>query len=206
MGPFRELNASTFSSVNQQITRQATDYFRYLMALPSPAPLILTLTLDEASQAFFDEQRRQYFPSKINYLSAHLTLFHALPGVEYDAIASYLAEVAAAQPGPLPLRVTALKFMGRGVMYTLENPALPALHRRLQQHWQAWLSPQDQQGLRPHITVQNKVDPAVARALHEELAAGFRPFEAQGTGLALWAYRGGPWEQLAQWPLGAEPG
>jgi 2'-5' RNA ligase len=129
-----------------------------------------------------------------------------LPGAEYDAIAGHLAEVAAAQPGPLPLRVTGLKFMGRGVMYTLDNPALPALHRRLQQHWQAWLSPQDQQGLRPHITVQNKVDPAVARALHEELAAGFRPFEAQGTGLALWAYRGGPWEKLAQWQLGPGPG
>jgi len=176
------------------------------MAIPSPAPLILTLTLDEASQAFFDEQRRQYFPPKINYLSAHLTLFHALPGGEYDAIASYLAEVAAAQSGPLPLRVTGLKFMGRGVMYTLENSTLLALHRRWQQHWQAWLSPQDQQSLRPHITVQNKVDPAVARTLHEELAAGFRPFEVQGTGLALWAYRGGPWEQLAQWPLSAEPG
>jgi len=61
------------------------------MATLSPAPLILTLTLDEASQAFFDEQRRQYFPPKINYLSAHLTLFHALPGAEYDAIAAYLA-------------------------------------------------------------------------------------------------------------------
>lgn len=172
------------------------------MPAPSPAPLILTLTLDEASQAFFDEQRRRYFPPKINYLGAHLTLFHALPGTEQPAIADYLAEVAAAQPRPLELRVTGLKFMGRGVMYTLANAELPALHRRLQQHWQAWLSPQDQQGLRPHITVQNKVDPAVARALHEELAASFQPFEAQGTGLALWAYRGGPWEALAQWSFG----
>jgi len=157
-------------------------------------PLILTLTLDAASQAFFDEQRRRYFPPKINYLSAHLTLFHALPAAEAPAIEAYLADVAAAQPAPLPLAVTGLQFMGRGVLYTLDNPDLPALHRRLQRQWQPWLSAQDTQGLRPHITVQNKVDPAVARALHAELRAGFTPFEAQGTGLALWTYRGGPWE------------
>ena len=166
------------------------------------APLILTLTLDADSQAFFDAQRRRYFPAKINYLSAHLTLFHALPGAEYAAIVADLAAAAAGQPGPLPLAVTGVKFMGRGVMYTLDNPALPALHRRLQRQWQPWLSPQDGQGLRPHITVQNKVDPAVARALHEELAAGFQPFEAQGTGLALWAYRGGPWELRQQFEFG----
>ena len=88
--------------------------------------------------------------------------------------------------------------MGRGVMYTLENRDLQALHRRLQQQWQQWLSPQDGQGLRPHITVQNKVAPEVGRRLHAELAAGLEPFEAQGTGLALWAYRGGPWELRQQ--------
>lgn len=157
-------------------------------------PLILTLTLDADSQAFFDEQRRLYFPPRINYLGAHLTLFHALPGAEYAAIAADVAAAAAGQPTPLPLQVTGLKFMGRGVMYTLENAVLPTLHRHLQRQWEPWLTPQDKQGLRPHITVQNKVDPAVARALHEELAAGFQPFAAQGTGLALWAYKGGPWE------------
>ena len=163
--------------------------------MPDFAPLILTLTLDAASQAFFDEQRRRYFPPKINYLSAHLTLFHALPGAEEAAIVADLTAAAAAEAGPLPLRVTGLKFMGRGVMYALDNPTLPALHRRLQQRWQPWLTAQDAQGLRPHITVQNKVDPAVARALLAELSAGFEPFEVAGTGLALWAYRGGPWER-----------
>jgi len=167
------------------------------------APLILTLTLDEASQAFFDAQRKKYFPPKINYLGAHLTLFHALPGTEETAISEHLAAVAAGQPASLPLAVTGLKFMGRGVMYTLANPELPTLHRRLQQQWQPWLTAQDQQGLRPHITVQNKVDPAVARALLTELEAGFQPFEVQGTGLALWAYRGGPWEQRRVFPFGA---
>jgi len=170
------------------------------------APLILTLTLDAESQTFFDEQRRRYFPPKINYLSAHLTLFHALPGAEYDAIVADLTAVTAAQPTGLALRATGLKFMGRGVMYTLDNPQLPALHRDLQKRWEPWLTPQDRQGLRPHITVQNKVDPAVARALHEELSAGFQPFDATGTGLALWAYKGGPWELRQQFGFGASQG
>ncbi|WP_204248378.1 hypothetical protein [Hymenobacter sp. PAMC 26628] len=50
------------------------------MSFASPAPLILTLALDTDSQAYFDELRRQHFPAKINYLAAHVTLFHHLPG------------------------------------------------------------------------------------------------------------------------------
>ncbi|GAA3929205.1 hypothetical protein GCM10022406_13370 [Hymenobacter algoricola] len=52
------------------------------------------------------------------------------------------------------------------------------------------------------MTVQNKVPPAAARALHEQLTAEFTPFEAVGTGLQLWAYRGGPWEALATFGFG----
>ena len=40
---------------------------------PAPAPLILTLALDDVAQAYFDALRRQHFPPKINYLTAHLT-------------------------------------------------------------------------------------------------------------------------------------
>ena len=171
------------------------------MLLPAPAPLILTLTLDAASQAFFDELRQRHFPPARNFLAAHLTLFHALPGAEYAALAAQLAADAAGQ-APWPLAVTAVKFTGQGVSYALDSPALRAQHRRWQQQWQPWLSAQDQQGLRPHVTVQNKVTPAVARALHETLAASFQPFEALGTGLALWAYRGGPWEPRAAFAFG----
>ena len=86
------------------------------MTAPGPAPLILTLTLAAASQQFFDDLRRQHFPPRLNHLSAHLTLFHALPGAEEATIAAQLAELAASQPGPLPLQATGVKFMGRGVM------------------------------------------------------------------------------------------
>ncbi|MEJ7664833.1 MAG: hypothetical protein WKG07_37635 [Hymenobacter sp.] len=50
--------------------------------------------------------------------------------------------------------------------------------------------------------MQNKVDPAVARALLAELSAGFGRSDVQGTGLALWAYRGGPWERRRVFEFG----
>lgn len=164
------------------------------------APLILTLTLDADSQRFFDDLRSRYFPPARNFLQAHLTLFHHLPGPDYAAISARLAALAAAV-GPLPLAVTGVRFLGRGVAYTLENQELRTLHKELQTLWQPHLTPQDLQKLQPHITVQNKVEPAVARALHRELSEGFQPFEATGTGLQLWAYRGGPWEALQTFPF-----
>lgn len=165
------------------------------------APLILTLALDPTSQAFFDDQRRAHFPPERNHLAAHLTLFHALPGAEVAAIETTLADVCAAQE-LLDLPVRGVQFLGRGVAYTLDSVELRALHHRLQSAWRTWLTPQDRQPLRPHVTVQNKVEPVVARALFAQLEAGFVPFRALGMGLQLWTYRGGPWDARASWGFG----
>ncbi|WP_375437526.1 2'-5' RNA ligase family protein [uncultured Hymenobacter sp.] len=165
--------------------------------------LILTLALDPETQLFFNELRKQHFPPERNFLSAHLTLFHHLPGAEHAAITEHLAQLAAAHP-PLTLAVAGVRFLGRGVAYTLECPLLQTLHRGLQATWQPYLTPQDQQKLNPHVTVQNKVDPAVARTLHQQLVTDFQPFQATGTGLHLWAYRNGPWESLRTFQFGEE--
>ena len=167
----------------------------------SEAPLILSLMLDDAAQTYFNALRRQHFPARINYLAAHLTLFHHLPGAELDAVSAQLHSLCRAQP-PLPLAVTGLRSLGRGVAFTLENEELRALHHRLQQGFAPWLTPQDQQRLQPHVTIQNKVEPAEARQLLTDLQTDFAPFEAVGTGLHLWAYRQGPWESVAVFPFG----
>ncbi|NVO30386.1 2'-5' RNA ligase family protein [Hymenobacter sp. P5342] len=164
------------------------------------APLILTLLLDEEAQQHFDQLRTAHFPPARNYLRAHITLFHHLPGADHASIAQQLQAIAAATP-PLPLRVAGVRFLGQGVAYFLENDQLRQLHHELQTRWAATLRPQDIQPLRPHITVQNKVAAAVARTLYEQLSADFEPYNVTGTGLALWAYRGGPWEALAQFPF-----
>ncbi|MGY3087826.1 2'-5' RNA ligase [Hymenobacter sp. UYAg731] len=167
----------------------------------APAPLILTLTLDAAAQDYFNALRHRHFPPAINYLAAHLTLFHHLPGAELAAVQTQLTALAGSQ-SRLPLLVTGLRSLGRGVAFTLENDALRALHRRLQAAFAPHLTPQDQQKLQPHVTIQNKVAPAEARTLLADLQANFAPFEAVGTGLHLWAYRNGPWESLAGFPFG----
>ncbi|MBL6078171.1 2'-5' RNA ligase family protein [Belnapia sp. T18] len=174
------------------------------MSLPAssarPDPLILTLALDPGTQARFDRERRAHFPPERNHLAAHLTLFHHLPGEAIDEIAARLAETSRCQPG-LDLAVEDVWMMGRGVAYRLRAPGLVTLRAGLAAGWQDWLTPQDRQPLRPHVTIQNKVTAEAARALHGNLRAAFTPFTARGTGLLLWHYRGGPWEAAGTFPF-----
>jgi 2'-5' RNA ligase len=164
-------------------------------------PLILTLELDEDAFAEFDGQRRRYFPPALNKIPAHVTLFHHLPGEEERGIVETLAAEVRAQ-APLPVKVAGLRFIGRGVAYGLDSPRLSSLRGRLAATFEPWLTPQDRQGYRPHVTVQNKVAPEEARALHRELEATFVPREIIGTGLLLWRYLGGPWEARGRFPFG----
>ncbi|GJD65218.1 2'-5' RNA ligase family protein [Methylobacterium frigidaeris] len=168
---------------------------------PLPHPLILTLELDEAAFADFDGQRRRHFPAAINHIPAHVTLFHHLPGEEERGIVETLAAEVRAE-GPMPVKVASLRFIGRGVAYALESPRLSGLRGRLAAAFAPWLTPQDRQGYRPHVTVQNKVAPEEARALHRDLEAAFVPREIAGTGLLLWRYLGGPWEARGRFPFG----
>jgi 2'-5' RNA ligase len=156
-------------------------------------PLILTLRMDDSSQEHFDRLRELHFPPERNYLNAHLTLFHKLPGEREAEISTELREICRGYE-PLTLAVTELRFLGRGVAYELSSPQLSALRRELVRSWAPWLGAQDRQGFKPHITVQNKVSPEQARALHEELQATFSPLEVEGLGLSLWRYLNGPWE------------
>lgn len=164
------------------------------------APFILTLAMDPKSFALFDGLRRRHFPPERNVIPAHLTLFHHLPGDREDAISCELEALCERQP-PMTLAVTGLRSLGRGVAYTVDAPELEALRRALAKAWQPWLTPQDRQGFRPHVTVQNKVAPAEARDLLSALQATFAPFAVQGEGLHLWRYLGGPWRLVRTVPF-----
>ena len=166
---------------------------------PDADPLVVTLLLDDATQARFDDLRRRHFPAERNHLAAHVTVFHALPGDRVDDVLADLR--AAAPPAPLGLLVSGVRFLGRGVAFELAGADAVALRTSLAARWGAWLTPQDRQRWRPHVTVQNKVDAATARALYADLAGAFAPEPAAGTGLALWRYRGGPWEPVERVPF-----
>lgn len=161
-------------------------------AVSLSAPLIVTLQLDPESTVFFEAERRRYFPPERNLIPAHVTLFHHLPGEQAARIAADLADAARRQ-APFPVEVGGLRLLGKGVAYRLDAPAFAALRGRLERLWHAHLTPQDRQKIAPHVTIQNKVEPALAKKLFERLSASFQPFSARAEGLLLWEYQGGPW-------------
>ena len=167
--------------------------------MQSDAPSILTLQLDEDAFQFFNEQRQAHFPPERNFLSAHLTLFHHLPPND-QMIVEDIRTIAAVQER-LSLNITEVVSIGKGVAYKVECLPLQKLHKSLQEKWQPHLTAQDRQKLWPHITVQNKVTPDVAKQTLAQLQTFFKPFMAYGIGLTLWSYEGGPWRFIRDFPF-----
>lgn len=162
-------------------------------------PFILTLKLEPAAQARFDALRRELFPPERPVLPAHVTLFHQLPAAEAPTVMAVLGR--AARRPPFEVTASRLVLLGQGVAFGIESDRLLALHKELAQAFAPWLRPQDRQGYRPHITVMNKVAPAMARTTHARLAAGFTPLRMEALGLLLWRYEGGPWSFEAELPF-----
>ena len=171
----------------------------------TPLPLILSLRLDDFLFAAVDGLRRRHFPPERNHLAAHVTLFHHLPGEHQHDVADLLTATCSAVDPPA-VTLPSVRFLGRGVAINLGSDDVLRLRGELARAWQPWLTPQDRQTFRPHITVQNKVDPAVARGLYEHLRQTWTPLSGTAVGLDLWRYRGGPWEPAGTFPLGAARG
>ena len=164
---------------------------------PALAPIIVTAVLGRQDQAFFNVQREAYFPPERNQLAAHLTMFHHLsPTLAPELRQRLVAETHGYAP-PMA-RISDVVSLGYGVAYRVDSPDLAAIRMRLADAFAGLLTPQDAGGWRAHVTVQNKVEPAVARALLHNLRSGFQPRPVKIAGLAAWWYRGGPWELLSR--------
>ncbi len=157
------------------------------------APLILTLKLDAESFAFFDALRQKHFPAERNFLAAHVTLFHNLPGSRREQIEFDLND-ARRRYKPFPLRFPEWRFLGKGAAIEVESAELNRLRDELKNKWNEWLTAQDRQKFKPHITVQNKVAPETARSLFDELSADWSARDGAGVGIELWHYLNGPWK------------
>lgn len=162
------------------------------------APIIITAEMGKADQAWANGLRQTHFPPERNFLDAHITLFHHLPPTHLAEIKSRLAALASECPPPVA-RLSEVMMLGRGVAYRVDSPDLLAIRDELAKEFRGLLIPQDQARPRLHITVQNKVEPAVAKALHAELSAMFNPRRLTISGLAAHYYRNGPWEHIASW-------
>ncbi|MFV0922259.1 2'-5' RNA ligase family protein [Sphingomonas parapaucimobilis] len=162
-----------------------------------PAPIIVTALFGRADQGAFDALRRQHFPLERNVLDAHCTLFHHLPPSAEAELKHRLNGLTRGVRAP-DARASGLMSLGRGVAIRIESPGLVAIRHELVDAFAGMLTPQDAGGWRAHVTIQNKVTPATARLLLQQMERDFRPRAVELIGLGTWWYRGGPWEMLSR--------
>lgn len=161
------------------------------------APLIVTAELAPADFAWLDSLRRRHFPAERNQLSAHLTMFHALPPSAEEEARRTLAR-AAGQGAPRAT-LAGLMDLGGGVAFRVVSDELDRIRDDLAESFHGLLGAQDQAGWRPHVTIQNKVSNKESRQLLAELDREFHARPLGISGLGLHRYLGGPWQTLQVW-------
>ncbi|UUL83225.1 2'-5' RNA ligase family protein [Sphingomonas qomolangmaensis] len=162
-----------------------------------PAPIIVTAVFGGEDAAYLNRLRTEHFPPERNQLDPHLTLFHHLAPDLARELKQRLAAETRGIAAP-DARIAGVISLGRGTAFRIESPALEDIRARLAEAFAPMLVPQDLAGWRPHVTIQNKVEAAVARALRQQMEADFAPRRLAIAGLAAWWYRGGPWEALSR--------
>jgi hypothetical protein len=159
-------------------------------------PLILAAQIEDGDLEPFDVLRRAHFPAERNFLRAHLTMFHRLPGEHLERIIGALQNVTS-EASPISAEVAGIRHLGQGVAFIIESADLYKVHAELRSIFLPWLGGQDLQKWRPHITIQNKVARQSADALYRTLSEGFEPSQITIIGLDLWHYMNGPWKHEA---------
>jgi len=151
----------------------------------------------DGDNGWLQEMRRAHYPPERNRVPAHLTLFHHLPPSVVDELGRRIAHYAASPPPAAA--IVGIVDLGRGTALRVESEGLEDMRYDLALALQGLLTPQDMAPWRPHITVQNKVEPKEAKALQAHLRAGFEQRPLAVKGLAVWRYLEGPWEPVKRW-------
>ena len=163
------------------------------------APLLVTADLPRDVFAWADGLRRAHFPPERNKVRAHVTLFHALPpSCEGEtAPADREHRRRGSRPPGADQRADAAR--QRHGFRDPQPRAERDPRRRCASACTACSPAQDQAKRKLHVTVQNKVTAAEAKALQAELAATFAPRDFAFAGLALHRYLGGVWADAGIW-------
>ena len=127
-------------------------------------------------------------------MPAHLTLFHHLPPAIERELGRRLAGYAATPPPRAT--ISGVIDLGAGTALRVKSEELEDIRYDLAEALRGLLIPQDMAPWRPHITIQNKVEPREARRLQTQLRATFQPRPLSIKGLASWRYLGGRWEPV----------
>ncbi len=161
--------------------------------------LIVTAELAQRDFSWIEGLRRAHYPPERNRVPAHLTMFHALPPSAEAELRRRCVQLV--RRSPPTARIAGLMDLGGGVAFRVVSPELDGIRDDLADGMHGLLSAQDAAGWRPHITIQNKVPPKVARALKKSLERTFEPRALSVSGLAVHRYLDGPWERLADYPF-----
>lgn len=161
--------------------------------------LIVTAEFRPQDFAWLEGLRQMHYPTELNRVPAHLTIFRALPPSAEAEVRSRLAQLA---KGKAPAAsIEGLMDLGGGVALRVVSFDLDRIREGLAHDLHGLLSVQDSSCWRPHVTIQNKVAPRAARALIGSLGREFRPRSLAISGLGLHRYLGGPWEKVAHYPF-----
>src|SRR5579871_438064 len=93
-------------------------------------PLILTPRFADRDIEYFDCLRSAHFPSARNFLRAHLTMFHRLPGEYGEQIGATLDDEVR-RSGAFAIDVVALRHLGAGVAFSVSSEQLSSVRARL---------------------------------------------------------------------------
>lgn len=168
--------------------------------LSGPAPFIVTAELPPDVLAWADALRRAHFPPERNKLAAHVTLFHSFAPSLRDELRRVLGRFAG-EYAPPEARCEGLMDLGRGTALAVLSPDMLAVRAAIAEHFHGALTAQDRHEPRLHITIQNKVTPAEAKALQRKLSASLHPRQFRFPALGLHLYRDTLWELLGTWPF-----
>jgi hypothetical protein len=157
--------------------------------------LIIVAEFGKPDFAFLDGLRRSHYPRERNRVPAHLTLIRSLPPSAEEEVRRRLAR-AAATSAP-QARLTDLMDLDGGVALRISSPDLQRLRDDLTDEFHGLLTAQDMGPWTPHVTIQNKVEPRIARRLLAELRSSFEARAVAIRGLQLIRYVDGEWEELA---------
>lgn len=168
---------------------------------PAPrthAPFIVTAELPGDVFAWANGLRQTHFPPDRNKLAAHVTLFHSLAPSLREELPRELARLAG-EYAPPEAEIDGLMDLGGGTALFIRSSGMQAIRGELADLFFTMLTAQDRGKKKLHITVQNKVDRAAARALQAQLGATMSARRFAFTGLGLHIYRDPYWESLGVW-------
>lgn len=179
---------------------------------PPERAIIVTAWIHEDDLHGFNRLRERFFPRVRAFASAHVTLFHHLPGPQRERVLAILREEIARfthddldlVTGVARATTSGVFRMNRGTGYALGGTLLAELRAPLRDRFADVLRPQDAAPWRnPHITVMNKTSAAQAERLTRHLAARYEPCALRVLGLQAWRYDYGPWSLIEEIPFAA---